>query len=111
MYNTGILFIPSHSGVIRFYSRVIPPCSGIFHFIPVHVYSALFVTVIPVSFRLVSVSSGSILVHSGIFRFILVYSVPFRSVPFLCLVMPSILCLCPLNLSFKLNFNLSKKAN
>ena len=48
------LFIPSHSGVIRFYSRVIPPCSGIFWFIPV--YSALFL-------------------------FIPVYSVPFRSIP------------------------------
>ena len=30
------LFIPSHSGVIQLYPRVIPPCSSIFRFIPVH---------------------------------------------------------------------------
>ena len=69
------LFIPSHSGVIRFYSRVIPPCSGIFRFISV--YSALFVC-----------HSASFRCHSGsfryipvpfLFRFISVYSVPFRS--------------------------------
>ena len=70
--------VPAYSGLFRFIC-VIPPHSG----------------VIPVSFRLVSVYSGTILVHSvsfrchsgvipphsGIFRFIPVYSVPFRSVP------------------------------
>ena len=95
------LLIPSHSNVIRFYSRVIPPCSGIFRFIPV--YAALFVCH-SASFRchssVISVYSGTILVHSisfrchsASFRHIPVYSsifrsVPFRSVPFLCLVVP-----------------------
>ena len=60
-----LLFIPSHLGVI-------PPCSGIFRFIPV--YSALFV-----SFRLVLVYSGIILVHSVSFR---CHSTSFRYIPF-----------------------------
>ena len=76
------LFIPSHSDVMRFYSRVIPPWSSIFRFIPV--YSTLFVSfrLIPVSFWLVSVYSGTILVHSVSFRHIPVYSGIFRFVPF-----------------------------
>ena len=80
------LFIPSHSDVIRFYSRVIPPCSSIFRLFR---YMPLYLCVIPphsgvipVSFRLVSVYSGTILVHSVSFRHIPVYSGIFRSVPF-----------------------------
>ena len=80
----SFLLVPVYSGVIRFHSRVIPPCSGIFRFIPLHLcvippHSG----VIPVSFRLVSVYSGTILVHSVSFRYI-----PVRSVPFLGLVTP-----------------------
>ena len=82
--------IPPRSGVIWFYSRVSPPCSGIFRFILV--YSTLFVSfrLTPVSFRLVLVYPGTILVHSVSFR---CYSASFRhipvySVPFLCLVTP-----------------------
>ena len=87
------LFIPSHFDVIRFYSRVIPPCSSIFQFIPV--YAALFVCHSASfwchsgSFRY-TVYSSTILVHSvsfwchsGLFRYI-----PFCSLPFLCLVTP-----------------------
>ena len=86
------LFIPSHSDVIRFYSRVILPCSGIFRFIPA--YAALFVChsasfqghsgVIPARFgifRYHSCSFRLIPPLSGMFRFIPVYSVPFHSVP------------------------------
>ena len=76
--------IPLCSSFFRYHSchviRVIRPCSSIFWFIPV--FSALFVYH-SASFQLVSVYSGSILVHSvsfschsGIFRY-----VPFRSVP------------------------------
>ena len=82
------LFIPSHSGVILFYSRVIPPCSGIFRFIPLYLcHSASFrchsgsFRYIPVPFLFIPFHSGVIPPHSGIFRFIPVYSVPFRSVP------------------------------
>ena len=72
-----VVILP-HSSVIRFYSRVIPPCSGMY----IPVYSGIF-RFICVSFRLVSVYSGTILVHSVSFRHIPVYSVPF-----LCLVTP-----------------------
>ena len=101
--------IPPRSGIFRYHSclfrlipvsfcfipesfRLVPTCSGLFRFIcviPPHS------GVIPVSFRLVSVYSGTILVHSvsfrchsASFRHIPVYSVPFRSVPFLCLETP-----------------------
>ena len=74
-----LLLIPSHSDFIRFYSRVIPPCSGIFRFIP------SICRFICVSFRFIPVSFRC---HSGSFRYIPVpflfspvYSVPFRSVP------------------------------
>ena len=88
------LFIPSHSSVIWFYSRVIAPCSGIFRFILV--CSALFAChsasfrchsgsfrYIPVPFLFIPSHSGVIPPHSGLFRYI-----PFPSVPFLCLVTP-----------------------
>ena len=78
------LFIPSHSGVIRFYSRVISPCAGIFRFTPV--YSALFVChsgVISARFGIFRYHSCSFRCHSASFR-----CIPFRSVPFLCLVTP-----------------------
>ena len=84
------LFIPSHSGVIRFYSRVILPCSAIFRYMRLHLcVIPLHSGVIPVSFRLISLYSGTILVHSvsfrchsALFRHIPVYSGIFRSVPF-----------------------------
>ena len=83
------LFIPSHSGVIRFYSRVIPPCSSIFRFILV--YSALFLChsasfrCHSASFWYISVSFRLIPAYSGLFRYI-----PFHSVPFLYLVTPQV---------------------
>ena len=55
---------------------------------------------IPPSFRLVAVCSGTILVHSVSFRRVPVYSVPFRSVPFLCLVTPAMFVVSPSPLSF-----------
>ena len=84
------LFIPSHSDVIQFYSRVIPPCCGIFRYMPLYLcvippHSGSF-QYIPVPFLFIPSHSGVIPPHSGIFRFIPVYSVPFRSIPFLCLV-------------------------
>ena len=86
------------------------PNFGIFRFIPV--YSALLgchstsfrrhsssFRYIPVPFLFISFHSGVIPPHSGIFRFIPVYSVPFRSVLFLCLVTP--LHLGPFRANFK----------
>ena len=57
------------------------------HFTSLRCHSGSF-RYIPVPFLSIPFHSGVILRRSGIFRFIPVYSVPFRSVPFLCLVTP-----------------------
>ena len=83
------LFIPSHSGVIRFYSRVILPCSGIFWYI------LLYLCVIPPHSGVILARASMFRYHSCSFRchsasfwYIPVYSGIFRSIPFLCLVTP-----------------------
>ena len=98
------VFIPPRSGIFRYHSclfRLIPVS---FCFIPesfllVPVYSALFVSfrLIPARFGIFRYHSCSFRCHSGVipvsFRLIPAYSglfryIPFRSVPFPCLVTP-----------------------
>ena len=68
MYSASFRYIPVPFLFILSHSRVIPPCSGIFLFIPL--YTALFVC-----------HSASFRCHSASFRHIPVYSGIFRSVP------------------------------
>ena len=85
--STSFRYIPVPFS-FRCHSVLFQSHSALFRHIPV--YSALFVSfrVIPVSFRLLSVYSGTIIVHSvsfrchsASFRYIPVYSGIFRSVP------------------------------
>ena len=106
------MFIPVYSGTILVHSTSFRCHSAFFGHIPVHSVPFLCLVLlwlilalhwchftslrcdsgsfryIPVPFLPIPFHSGVIPRRSGTFRFIPVYSVPFRSVPFLCLVTP-----------------------
>ena len=83
------LFIPSHSGVIRFYSRVIrlvPAYSGLFRYILRYLCVILphsgVIPLVPVCSCTILVHSVSFRRHSASFQHIPVYSGIFHSTPF-----------------------------